>query len=49
MLKSVMNVVERVIIGTESNVTLVIKPNFGWIVILNMDPLADIELFASNQ
>jgi hypothetical protein len=49
MLKSVMNVVQRVIISAESNVTLVIKPNFGRIVILNMDPLADIELFASNQ
>lgn len=49
MLEPVANVVKRVVIGTEPDVTLVIEPDFWWIVILNADPLPDVELFTSNQ
>jgi hypothetical protein len=49
VLEPVANVVKRVVIGTEPDVTLVIEPDFWWIVILNADPLPDVELFTSNQ
>lgn len=49
MLEPVTDVIKRVVIGTEPDVTLVIEPYFGWIVILNADPLPDVELFTSDQ
>lgn len=49
MLEPVANVIKRVVIGTEPDVTLVIEPDFGWIVILNADPLPDVKLFTSDQ
>ena len=48
VLEPIVNVVKGVIISTEPDVTFVIKPDFGWIVILYMDPLPDIELFTTN-
>lgn len=49
MLESIMNVIERVIVCTKSDIAFVIKPNFGRIVILDVNPLPDVKLFPTDQ
>ncbi len=49
MLEPVLNVIQRVVISAETHITLVIKPDLWWVVILNAHPLPDVELLSTNE
>ena len=47
--ESVVNVVQVVLLVCEAEVALVVEPYFGWVEVLNDDPLPNIELPPLDQ
>lgn len=46
MHKSIADILNRVLLGTESKIAFLVKPNFGRLKALDQHPLSDIKLFA---
>lgn len=47
--ESVVDVIQRELVSTKSDIAFIVKPNFGWVEILDEDPLPNIKLLALND